>query len=156
MCEKACTALARPTIYSAISYRPSHFNRDTGEHQDDDHLVRCFGDLDEAMAFVTPLFKENICGQNASDWDITVLVDGVDWALYQTMDTATKAIYGRSIEEVAARIASIETALYAEKAEMDRRERARLERANKRAANRQANKDKALLKTLIAKYGAPK
>ncbi|TLX16764.1 hypothetical protein [Rhizobium sp. MHM7A] len=155
MCQKTCTAIARPTIYSAICYRPSHFNRDTGDQQDDDHLIRCFDDLDELVAFVSPLLRENILGENLIDWDITVLIDGVDWALYESMDTATKALYGPKMEEVVDRMKSVESALYAEKAENDKKEQARLARANKKAANRQETKDKALLKTLIAKYGAP-
>ena len=155
MGQKNCTALARPTIYSVICYRPNHFNRDTGEQQEDDHVVRCFDDLDEAIAFVTPLLKENVFGENMIDWDITVLIDGVDWALYQAMDTATKSIYGHAMDEVVEKMKSVETALYAEKAEIDKKERARLERASKRAVNRQTAREKALLKTLIAKHGAP-
>lgn len=155
MSQNTCKALVRPTIYSAICYRPSYFNRDTGDQQDDDHLVRCFDDLDELMAFVSPLLRENVFGENFSDWDITVLIDGVDWALYQSMDTATKALYGPNMEVVVESMKSVETALHAEKAENDKKEHARLARANKKAANRQETKDKALLKTLIAKYGAP-
>jgi ribosomal protein L12E/L44/L45/RPP1/RPP2 len=155
MCQKSCKTITRPTIYSAICYRPSYFNRDTGDQQSDDHIVQCFDDLDELMAFVAPLLRENIFGENLSDWDITVLINGVDWALYQSMDLATKALYGPNMEEVVEKMKSVETAFYAEKAENDKKEQARLARANTKASNRQETKDKALLKTLIAKYGAP-
>lgn len=155
MCLKTCRAIGRPTVYSAICYRPSYFDRETGDQQDDDHLVRCFDDIDGLMAFISPLLRENVLGKNLSDWDITVLTDGVDWALYQSVDTATKALYGPNMEGVVERMKAVESALYAEKAENDKKEQARLRRAGQKAANRQATKDKALLKTLIAKYGAP-
>jgi hypothetical protein len=152
--ETSSTPL-RPTIYSAICYRPNYSNRETGDFQDADHIVRCFDDLEELIDFVSPLIRENVFGQIQSDWDITVLIDGVDWGLYQSMDAATKAFYGPNMEDVVEKMNSVESGFSVEKAEKDKREQARLERANKQAARRKETKDKTLLKNLIARYGAP-